>query len=570
MLWTMGKGSRFDVASQSASPGGPASSEARVIELSGDSVSVRVDGLLAIIDADDSIIQPAHDTIERAFARGGDADSIIPGEEAAYVARVLGQVRSTTSEGELSVSLAVYMKNEVIAGAIGGASAYLSTDGVLTNMVAEAGPPSGDDDVRVSTARIAANQTIVLMGGEVARHVSDKELRQTVQASFSNADAAAWLVTLAASRSGRTSSALLAERLSGKPQARAAAEPKKTGKRSGFLAARSSRLGALAVVAGLIIIAGVALGPGLMNRMQPSGSASAYQSPTGLSVVTNAASTNGKASAQLQWNAVPGVSSYLVSIGGHSYHSSAPNLQVTDALVPGTRYTWTVEAIYGKTKKASKPAQLVAALEPPMPKPAIIRPGATLPATEASTASFCWTANRTAVSFHLYISGGTLHLRRTIPKTATIALKPVGRCVHQALTPGKTYAWRLGAVTPMHIQSWTAWQHVAVPAAATTTTNPLATPTSTVATSSSTGSTLNTTPTQVPNSTGYQQPATTQPATTSQQPATVPQQPATTTQQPATTTQQPATSPSTSQAPSSSSTGTSSSPVLACTNPPNC
>jgi len=458
MLWTMGRGSRLEVASQSASPSGPASSDVRVVDLSGDRVSARLDGVLAIIDGSDAVAAAVHGVLVAAFQRGELSDGLRPGEEKPYVAEALRDAIASAEKEPVSIALVAYRKERVIAGAAGGAQIYRSDDGAIRELLA--GDSPGESNLSVTEAQLLGGQSLVLVGAEVTRHVSDKELRQTVQASFSHEDAAAWLVTLAASRSGHTATALLAQRLAGKTQKRDVFAPApKTRRRMPGMSV--PRAGAIAAAIAVIVIAALATGT-LVKLVGSAGSASALQSPTGLTVVSNSVTSGSGASVQLQWNATAGSNYYVVSVDGRRYRTTAPNLQLSGTLTPGRQYAWRVAAVYGSTKRPSRWAQLTVASEPALPHAIPLTPGPVVTVAANQNVSFCWTANANASGFHLYIGGGPTRIRRFISRTATRPMRPFGRCVDQFLAPGHHYGWRLGTLTPLHAESWTPWHHLFV------------------------------------------------------------------------------------------------------------
>lgn len=428
----------------------------------------------------------------------------------------------------------------MVIGCVGGASAYALSDGVLTNLSRAEESDSGH--ISVARAPIGAGDCLVLLGHEVSSCVEEKELRQTVQASFSVEDAAAWLVTLAAGRSGKAASAVVAQVQSTKApkthfaegihEPRRLSVPRVNLKMAGF------------AVAGIAVLIVALIAANTLPKSLSS-SANSLLPVKHLTVVSNSPH-----STLLSWNAAAGSTGYVVRIDGRTFSTRAINLPLNN-LTPGEKYAWQVRTLYGSQRSGWTVSTVHVSLAAPLAKPVAVSPAATVPAIDAGNVHFCWTIANPATSYDLMLSGGHKKYNQTpVPPNKTKAGAHGGRCVVQSLPAATTYSWRVGAVSPGHWEAWTPWRHFVLEAA----------------------------PTPVPTAaaTTYQQ----YPVYSTPVPTTAPYTTTTgsTASQPSTTTQQaPAQSSSGSVGGSSSAPAQSApaqpaptSPVTACSNPPNC
>lgn len=461
---------------------------------------------------------------------------MIPGEEEDYVSRLLGQL--SAKDNGTSVALALRLGHEVVVGCTGGATAYVFRDGVLTNVTPDPDPAIGH--VAAARLHIVPSECLVLLGEEVSTRVEEKELRQTVQASFSVQDAAAWLVTLAAGRSGKEASAIVAQVQSNNAPKVHFAEGSAPPRRLRMPAINPKMAGLSAAGIAVLIVAFVAAS----TVAKPSAG-------TALLPVTNLTVVHTSSGPVLSWGAAPGASAYVVSIKRASHATQGINYTPT-GLSPGKTYSWRVKALYGSQPSHWSAAQIVTApLAPPLGKPVVLSPGKTVSASQAKSVYFCWSTSARPASYDLKLSGGHKkynHSPLAVNKTKKGARG--GRCYIQALPPAAVYSWQLGAKSPGHFESWTAWRHFTIEALPTATPVPT-TPQYPVYSS---------TPTAVPTVASYSTPSgSTTNSGTNYQPATTQQS-------------------QSSQSSGSSSGGSSSSPaqpaptspVTSCANPPNC
>ncbi len=534
----MAKGLFFDLGSHSAGPAGAVAPDARILSLAGAEISVRADQVLAVVDGDSAVTTEIHGALTKAFCRGSAADAMIPGEEGNYVSRVLSQLPAKSDDA--SVALALRLGHEVVVGCTGGASVYIFRDGALTNLTPDVDPQNGQ--IATGRAPISPSDCLVLLGHEVSTKVEEKELRQTVQASFSVEDAAAWLVTLAAGRGGHDASAIVAQVQSSKaPKVHFAETGAPPPRRPSLHAVNPKMISLAAAGIAALIVAFIAAS----TLARPSGSA------TSLLPATNFLVSHPSGATVLSWGAAPGATGYVVKINGSTYATKGI-IYTVPGLSPGKSYPWQVKTIYGNQSRWSAPQVLTVPLAPPLSSPKVLSPGKTVSGAHAHNVYFCWASQTSIKSYDLKLSGGHQKYNRTpLPSSTLRRGKHGGTCYSQSLPPATAYSWQLGASTSGHREAWTAWQHftllpIPTPTPAATQQYPVysSTPVPTTAVSYPTGYGSTTNGSTSSGGTTYQ------PPTTSQQ-----------------TPSQPSTSSSGSSAPAQPAP---TSPVSACANPPNC
>lgn len=439
-----------EVSSQASSS--DASDEDRhQLALNGKRVSVRVDGVFAAVEGADESALAALDTLERAFRRGGPADAMIPGDEGVYVARVLGQMMSPVvfPAGVPAVALVVSMDRDVVLACSGGSRVYVCRDDGIVDeqeMSAHDVSPAG---VHMARVRLEPTDCLVLAGPSVAKSVVSDEVEQTVRASFSADDAAAWLTNLATGRGGSRPSVLVVQ------YSPALALQGRFEEQATSVRHWPAALLVVAAMLAALVVAAVIFAPKLMHGSQ---AATPDQAPTGL--YTRQASAG---EASVAWLPLPGATGYVVSVAHRHIHSAGAHLVLRGVLTPGVAYHWRVRAEFAnRLGPSSAPASLLVPLPPFIDGPHALGPVGLHPAGYAKRATFCWTSVSTAQSFELYVTGASLHIHRSISRSNTSAGPRGAVCVKQAVRAGKAYAWQVGAAAPGYRDSWTHWKYFQV------------------------------------------------------------------------------------------------------------
>lgn len=464
MLYAMGSKSLYvDLGCGSSGPGGLLAPDHSVLSLNGNHASVKVDRVLAVIDAPDDVLPTLRAALESAFAKGGPADSMIPGDESSYLSRVLDQVGGKEGESNIACAVALQMGRELVLGAVGGATAKVfRANGELVEFSEDADEPNSR--TYVWRTSIEPSDSLILGGREVANHVREIEIRQTIQSSYSVEDAAEWLVTLGAGRGGRRATAVVAKM---KQKVDTPVQPvvaDRTNKMPSI--GPKLRVAGIAVVAALLLVAAVGAGPTLFPSLLKSKGSSATQlrPPTSLKRVLTASHH-----VQLTWaetSPMPRAGSgYVVRVGHRTYKTKGPMLHLGSSLLGGATYQWKVRAIFGSQRSSwSHRAGFSVPLASAGARPVVIGPKdkATLSAA-AKSVRFCWRAAPSATQFMMRLSGNGHHYNQTLPRTAFKHPAPNGTvCLSRSLPAGVSYAWALGAVSPGHYAAWTRWQHFAI------------------------------------------------------------------------------------------------------------
>ncbi len=215
-------------------------SRTRVLRLSGQQVHSRLDGVFAIVEADVAEIDRIYAFLESAFTV-----AILPGTEEDYVARLLAPLERSGA----SVVLALWLSREVVIGACHDGHAYLyrAHEFVYTAVESHGG-------VRITRVTPTVDDSLVLVGAGVARHVTKSELAETVRVGFRSGysvrDAATWLAALASARGGHDASALVLHFQAGHKAGKAGGKPVSALRRTALL----RRVGTGIVALGLCLV----------------------------------------------------------------------------------------------------------------------------------------------------------------------------------------------------------------------------------------------------------------------------------------------------------------------------
>lgn len=435
------KGVEFDVGAETASSLGIISSDIRALRLTAGQTALRRTGYIAI---NGLLVQAFAASVEGAGRHVEGAES--------YVGGLIEDIR--VKYPSAAVALAIRLDHDLLLAATGGAvSEVMSLSGDRgAKVLVDA--PYGKAVERVA---MASDQFLLLAGASLGSQTESWEIRKTVQGCATVQQAAAWLATLASGRSGAEATAIVAK-MEGKrtrPKRMQSTEPAPV--RSAALPGFSP-LTTVAPAAAVILLAGLTVGAVVLTRAH----AAAPSSPGHMR-----ASRISPDSVALSWSAAPGVSSYVVKVGGSSYATKSQSLVLLNVLPGGSTQTWKVSAMFGKRLGPSWPVgTFVVPLAISSVTPTEISPPADVrsPLAKGTTSVlFCWTFAGRARSYALRITGGGhrydhWHLRgRLLSHT-----KQGAACYSQPLPVGTAYSWRVGAKVRGFLRSWTNSEHFTI------------------------------------------------------------------------------------------------------------
>jgi hypothetical protein len=447
----------MDLGRKSLDPTGSLSADGSTLVLSGDSLSRSIDRVLLLADGPSEARATIIAGICAAFAPGAPAEKLVPGEEESFLSNLLSRLDEASGDlGCLSAAVAICRGDSVVTASIGQTRALVvrSADAAVQPAF---DAPEGEP-IRIWRTKLTDEDSVVLIGESIRRHVLDHEIRQAVHGCDAE-DAAAWLATLGCNRGLGVSTALVGtRRLPEGSRARFGQfEPPSLPARS---FAPRSRFVALVVgaIAGLAIVA--------VTVLVDVGStgATTYDPPYALHA--NVVGSD----VVLEWTGHVGVSDYQVQVGKHTYDTkSNPSWELRNVAAGGP-YAWRVRALYGANSRSGWQENGNAWFTVPtrLAAPVLVAPAGTLTATESPTrVRLCWTASGHPTAFDLRLSGGHHSVKKSLDASKTYRAAALAYC-HHVLVPARArFSWRVGARSANALEGWSSWGHFWTAASAT-------------------------------------------------------------------------------------------------------